>query len=94
MEETKEEEIGMSKKLNIMSLSIDSDMQDKIKECAKKRKVSVSKLIRDMAEKYLINEEDVIPVNLKVPIKLKGDPENLQKWLELRVGAIVKALSA
>jgi len=83
----------MNKKLNIMSLSIESDMQDKIKEYAKSRKVSVSKLIRDLVEKYLINEEDVFPIILKVPTKLKEDPESLQKWLETRVGAIVKALS-
>lgn len=84
----------MNKKLNIMSLSIESDLQDKIKEYAKSRKVSVSKLIRDLVEKYLINEEDVFPIILKVPTKLKEDPENLQKWLETKVGAIVKALSA
>lgn len=84
----------MNKKLNIMSLSIESDMQDKIKEHAKTRKVSVSKLIRDLVEKYLINEEDVFPIILKVPTKLKEDPDNLQKWLETRVEAIVKTLSA
>lgn len=84
----------MNKKLNIMSLSIESDMQDKIKEYAKSRKVSVSKLIRDLVEKYLINEEDVFPIILKVPTKLKEDPESLQKWLETRVVAIVKTLSA
>ena len=70
-----------------------SDMQDKIKEYADNRKISVSKLIRDLIEKYVLIEDDSIPVVLRVPNKLKADPENLHKWLETKVGAIVNALT-
>lgn len=84
----------MSKKANIMSLSLDQDTQDKLK-CHAKQKTNgnVSKLIRDLSDKYLVVEDDVIPVILKVPLHLKGDADNLKQWLDVKVGGIVKALS-
>lgn len=84
----------MNKKLNIMSLSVEPEMQDKLKRYAKTRDVSVSKLVRDLVDKYLVAEEDVIPVILKIPTKLRGDAENLQKWMDMKSAAIVKALSS
>jgi len=83
-----------NKKLNIMSLSVEPEMQDKLKRFAKAKEVSVSKLVRDLVDKYLVAEEDVIPVILKIPQKLKGDQENLQKWMDTKSAAIVKALSS
>ena len=77
-----------------MSLSIEPEMQEKLKKYAKIRDVSVSKLIRDLVDKYLVAEEDVIPVILKIPTKLRGDEENLQKWIDMKATAIVRALSA
>ncbi len=86
-------ESRMNKKLNIMSLSVEPEMQEKLKKYAKSKDISVSKLIRDLVDKYLVAEDDIIPVILKIPTKLKGDPENLQKWMETKSSAIVKALS-
>ena len=81
-----------SKKGMIMSLSVDPDIQEKMKAVAKKRNISVSKLIRDMVEKNLPNvEEEVDVVVLKVPLSLRGD--DLKNWLLPKVDAIVKALS-
>jgi hypothetical protein len=86
-------EDGMSnKKLNIMSLSMEPDMQEKLKRHAKQKEVSVSKLVRDLVDKYLVADEDVTPVLLKIPNQLKGERENLQKWLETKASALVKAL--
>lgn len=83
-----------TKKNNIMSLSLDPDTQDKLRLHAKqKTNGNVSKLIREMADKYLVIEDDVIPVILRIPIHLKGDQENLSKWLEPRVQQVIKALS-
>src|SRR5690606_8977308 len=48
----------MTKKLNIMSLSVDPEIQERLKSVAKKRNVSVSKLVRDLIEKYLGNDDD------------------------------------
>lgn len=83
----------MSKKLNIMSLSVEPEMQAKLKIYAKARDVSVSKLVRDLVDKYLVVEDEFIPVILKIPTKLRGDTENLQKWIDTKSAAIVKALS-
>lgn len=82
-----------SKKTNIMSLSIEPDMQEKLKRHAKFKDVSVSKLIRDLVDKYLVIEDDVIPVILKIPLDMKGDSARLQKWLDMKASAIVKALA-
>lgn len=82
------------KKNNIMSLSLDPETQDKLRLYAKqKTDGNVSKLIREMVEKHLVTEDDVIPVILKIPISLKGDQENLEKWLHPRMQQVVKALS-
>jgi hypothetical protein len=85
----------MTKKNNIMSLSLDPDTQDKLRLHAKqKTNGNVSKLIRELVEKHLVVDDDVIPVILKIPIHLKGDQENLTKWLEPRVQQVLKALSS
>lgn len=83
----------MNKKSNIMSLSVEPEMQEHMKAVAKKKQVSVSKLVRDLVEKYLpANEDDVNVVILKIPGELKGHPEDLRKWLDVRTNGIVKAL--
>jgi len=83
----------MNKNKNILSLSMDPEMQEYIDKCAKKKGVSRSKLIRDLVDKYLVTDEDVIPVILKIPASLKGNGDGLQKWLDARAAAIVKALT-
>lgn len=83
-----------TKKNNIMSLSLDPDTQDKLRLHAKqKTNGNVSKLIREMVEKFLVLEDDVIPVILRIPIHLKGDSENLKTWLETKLQAVHKVLS-
>jgi hypothetical protein len=77
-----------------MSLAIDVEFQEKLKEAAKKRNISTSKLIRDMADKYLSNtDEEVDTVIFKIPNSVKANPEELRKWLQIRVEAVVKALT-
>lgn len=85
----------MSKKNNVMSLSLDHDIQEKLRLHAKqKTNGNVSKLIREITEKYLVIDDNVIPVILKVPLHLKGDKENLKQWFEARVPGIVSALAS
>lgn len=83
-----------AKKGTIMSLSVDLDIQEKMKAVAKKRNISVSKLIRDLVEKNLPNvEEDVDVVVFKVPVEMRSSSEILKQWLSVRVDAVVKALT-
>lgn len=82
------------KKGTIMSLSVDLDIQDRMKAVAKRRNISVSKLIRDMADKNLpVGEEEFDTVILKVPPEAKKDADSLRKWLSIRLEAVVQALS-
>jgi hypothetical protein len=77
-----------------MSLSVDLDIQEKMKAVAKKRNISVSKLIRDLVEKNLPNvDEDVDVVVFKVPVEMRVSSESLKQWLSVRVDAVVKALT-
>lgn len=86
-----------SKKSNIMSLSVDLEIQDRLKKIAKQRNVSVSKLIRDVIDKHLgpdVAEGQVVDtVILKIPSEMKAQPEELRKWLQARFDAVVKGLT-
>lgn len=81
-----------NKKPDILSLSMSQDMQEQLKKCAKKKNVSVSKLVRDLIEKYLVIDDEVVPVILRVPANLKGNEEGLNQWLQAKVAAVSKAL--
>lgn len=84
-----------SKKANIMSLSIDPEIQEKIKIIAKKRNVSSSKLVRDIVEKHLSHsEEDIDTVVFKVPANVKTNSKDLRDWFSVRVESVVKALTS
>jgi hypothetical protein len=91
----------MAKKHNIMSLSIEPEMQDFLKKSAKEQGISVSKLVRSLVDKYLMKKEKVtvveyseeyIPVVLKIPAELRGDPK-VKQWLNLRAEALGNKLS-
>jgi hypothetical protein len=81
------------KAANIMSLSIDLEVQERLKTVAKKRNISVSRLIRDMVEKNLSGtDENVDTVILRIPSDTKDTEQKLRDWLSVRVEGIVKAL--
>lgn len=86
----------MSKKLKIMSLSVEPEMQELLKNSSKKMGCSVSSLVRDLVDKHIdliVNDGEEIPVILKIPTNLRGNPDQLKEWLDSRVAGIVKALS-
>jgi hypothetical protein len=85
-----------------MSLAIEEEMQDFLKRHAKANNVSVSKLIRDLVDTYLLqakkitvvhHDADYVPVVLKVPASLKGDREGILTWLKIRITGIAERLS-
>lgn len=83
-------------KIKIMSLSLDPEMHELVKNSAKKLgHKNVSQLIRDLISKYLdllVNDADETPVIIRVPNYLKENPEDLKNWLSVKVDAISKAL--
>lgn len=82
----------MSKKTNIMSLSIDPEVQEKLKKVAARRDISVSKLIRDLSDKFLNDDESMDMVVLRIPKDLKQNPDELMKWLNIKSAGILAAL--
>jgi hypothetical protein len=83
----------MSKKGTIMSLHVDPDTQEKMKAHAKKKNVSVSKLIRDLVDKNLASVDDEVDtVIFKVPLAAKADLETLKNWFLVRVDAVARAV--
>ena len=83
-------------KLKIMSLSLEPEMHDLVKNSAKKMgHKNVSQMIRDLISKYLdllVNDKDETPVIIRIPNGLKEDKEELRKWLDIKAKAIVEAL--
>lgn len=82
----------MNKKSNIMSLSVDLEIQARLKRVAAKRDVSVSKLVRDMVDKFLNDDDNVDMIILKVPKSLRDSPEELHNWVTPRVEQVIAKL--
>jgi hypothetical protein len=81
----------------ILSLSIDTEFQERVKKEAKRKDISVSKLIRDIVEKSLPPDSDdgVVydTIILKIPSEAKSTSESLTNWLKPRFDLIVKNLT-
>jgi hypothetical protein len=82
----------MSKKVNIMSLSIETELHDLVKEHAKKRNMSTSEFVRKWLDKYPFNTDNVIPVVLDIPEGLTKDKDALSAFLLKKNQAIVSVL--
>jgi len=86
----------MAKKQHeIMSLSVEPDMVELLNTSAKKMGWSRSELVRRLVRKHLdllVNEDEKIPVILRVPQELKGNEEELRAWLAQKVEGITAAL--
>ncbi len=78
----------------IMSFAIETPLQEKLKAHAKSKGISASQCVRELIEKFVVEDDAIVPVVLKVPVELKGDREGLERWLEARKSAIVEKLSS
>ena len=85
------------KSKNVMSFSCKPDMQEEIKAGAKKMGYpSYSEMLRTLVSKHLdllVHDGEYVPIKLKIPAELKGNPEGLRDWLDKRVNTIVDKLS-
>lgn len=80
----------------VISLSVDPEIHDQMRVAAKKMGWGVSEMVRNLVTKYmdlLVNDDDQVPVVLRIPAELKEDPDGLKAWLEGRSAAIVQALT-
>jgi hypothetical protein len=89
----------------VMSLAIQPELRDSVKKYAKRKGLSTSSYIGDLLEQAVkINidddamvvgkpiDEELTPVVLKVPTALRGDSEQLKKWLSIQMNGLAKAL--
>lgn len=85
----------MTKQHKIMSLSLEPDMVELLNVSAKKMGWSRSELMRRLIGRHLdllVNEEEKIPVILRVPKELKNNESELRKWLNQKTEGITAAL--
>ena len=84
-------------KTKIVSLSLEPEMHEAVKEAAKKLgHKNVSQVMRDLVSKFLgllVNDEDEIPVIIRVPSSLTSDKNALKEWLKAKSEAIADALA-
>lgn len=83
-------------KAKVLSISMEAELQDTLKNSAKKSGHSVSQLVRELVDKYLdliVNDKNDIPVIVRIPGHLRYNQEELKKWLQVKVDAIVNALT-
>lgn len=83
-------------KSKIVSLSLDPNIHETIKEAANKLgHKNVSQVIRDLVSKYmglLVNDSDEVPVIIRIPGVLLDQPEELKAWLHAKAEAIADAV--
>lgn len=96
----------MSKNKKVMSIAIVPELHDELKRFAKRKGVSTSAYLGSLAEQAVkLNpddditvigkpvDEEVVPVVLNVPKKLRNDRDQLEKWMQVQVAGIVKAMT-
>jgi len=91
----------------VMSLAIDPDLHEELKEYSTRKGISTSSYICMLVEKGMkisIDDdpivvgkpvdEDVLPVILKVPASLRGDRASLKIWMDAQSAGIVNKLGS
>ena len=73
----------------VLSIAMDGDFQDKLKNLADAKKTSVSMLIRETLEKYLFAEKGTVKLVINIPKDVTSDEAQLANWLSLKCNAIV-----
>jgi predicted DNA-binding protein len=87
--------LNKKKQDNIISFSMPPAMQQKLKKIQEKKGFKyLSAYIRDLINKYVNDDEDVIAVTLKIPNQLRGNQEGLEAWFAKKIPTVINALSA
>lgn len=95
-----------NKNKKVMSIAIEPEIHESVKEYSKRKGVSTSAYICDLVKKALkINideepivvgkpvDENIMAVVLKIPSELKGQKEQLTQWLASQCSALVKKIA-
>lgn len=95
----------MSKNKKVMSIAIEPELHEELKEHSKRRDMSasayigmlVAKAVKISADDEPIvlgkpTDKEVVSVLLNIPASLKGNKEALGEWLDTQVKGIVSKL--
>ena len=77
----------------IVPIAIRPDLQKRVNVCAENKGKPVDEYLEAVIDKFVFDENEFIPILLKVPRALKGDRENLENWLKSRVAIILDTFS-
>jgi hypothetical protein len=93
------------KNKKVMSIAIRPELHEELKRISKRKSLSASEFVGSLVEQAVkINpdedilvigrpiDEDVTPVILKIPANLKSNPDQLEKWLNMQMSGILKAM--
>lgn len=95
----------MNKNKKVMSIAIDPDLHEELRDYARKKCMTTSAYLGMLIGKALkisIDDdpivigkpvdEDVLPVMLKIPANLKGQRDSLKTWMDTQVAGIVNKI--
>ncbi len=73
-----------------MSIALDEQSQELLRQAANKKNISVSSLVRETLEKYVFCDADNIKIVMQIPKETAGDREKLEAWLNIKSQALMK----
>ncbi len=78
---------------DIVPVAVSQELRLKLTKVANKKKIPLNEMLEKVLDRYICDDEnEVIPVMLKIPKALKGDRDKLGIWLKTRFNALVENL--
>lgn len=84
----------MAKKLSIMSISIEPEMHERLKEYTERNGTDVSKFVRKWLAQYPFDKDNVVPIVFDVPKSLFGNKAALDQYIGDLAKQLVGMLAA
>jgi len=76
-------------KIKNMSIALDYGFQERLRSLASSKGISVSSLIRETLDKYLMAEANTVKIVLNVPKETVADSQKLESWLNQKCRALL-----
>ena len=77
-----------------MSIALDEQSQELLRQAANKKNISVSSLVRETLEKYVFCDANNIKIVMQIPKETASDCEKLGAWLNIKYQALMKHFSS
>lgn len=77
------------KKQKVMSIAMEPEVQAILKNFADEEKISVSAVMRDLVQKYLVTDGQSTKIILSLPNEILANGDKLEEWLKQKTTAIM-----